>query len=261
MSDHAEHSFTPEEMADFANGNKEIPLDPESPEAIDAAAKAEAEKAAEKPADEKEAPEAKAPETKTPEALPAPSGVDPEYEGWMNEFQTTGELSAESSKAAMDKIFHPDLSDEEKQGLLAQYLGGFKAGGDIATMNAWNVVGGQENFDKIMAWARVEDSIPADVREAINQQLTEGNGAAQKMALETLQTRYQTANPNKAEETPADEPSMNHVAASAGGLVISSRQQLAAAQNDPRYDTDSHYREQVHAALNAAVEAKTYRSH
>jgi hypothetical protein len=174
------------------------------------------------------------------------------YEGWTQEFAKTGELSEESNKTILDKIFHPDLTDAQKQELLTQYTGGIRANDDLSTLEGWTIAGGREAYDGMIAWASTNLS-EAEAKQ-FNADLNDRDRAT--AAIKGLNARYQQAGGYS-----NDEPDLTHNAAAAHGEPpIASRQQLKKIVMSEQYQNDPAYRERVNQQLSRAMKSEKYRT-
>jgi hypothetical protein len=133
----------------------------------------------------------------------------------------------ETDYAALEKVGIP-------RGEVQNYVRLIKAEAERVKQDAYKEVGGQQNFDAIMAKAKAE--LSPDEKTALNTLLA-GEGT-RKAALQTLKQRFM---PDDGE--PQGQLDGGSPAGGAGGYP--SLAQQTAAINDPRYKTDPAYRAQV----------------
>ena len=105
---------------------------------------------------------------------------------------------------------------------------------------AFEQVGGQEAYLDMVSWA--SDNMPEASIDAFNNAVNSGNIETANLAIQGLQAQYRSVNGN--------EPSlvMGETKSVTGG-VFDSAAQLTAAMRDPRYSSDSAYRQQVASKL------------
>lgn len=197
--------------------------------------------AAETPTEEVEAEAADDTKEETPAETPT------QFQEWFNEFIETGELNEESRESAMNTIFHPDLDPKLKAQYVEQFLGGLKSTMDVSVLSAWGLVGGQESFESMIAWAKA--NLSADESAAFDAQVQTG-GVPAKVAIEGLHARYQQS------DGIGNEPDLSHAAdASTSGVpTITSRAQLAKIAGSEKYKSDPHYRDQIAERVRLQVE-------
>lgn len=123
--------------------------------------------------------------------------------------------------------------------VFALYLEGLKAQSKVLVDTIHTIAGGPEAYEAATAWA--SKNMKAEEIEAFNTALD--NPTLRETAITGLMARYQKAVPSEGRiVTPHDTPA-------AGSDVFTSRDDLIAAQKDPRYSTDARYREEVMAKL------------
>ena len=145
-----------------------------------------------------------------------------------DEFAQNGSLSEES----YDKLNESGLSKE----LVDSYIQGQMALADQSVSEIQNSVGGEKQYQAIVDWAsqNLEDSEIA----TFNKQIEDGTIDEAKFSIKALESRYKLANgvePNLVQGTKAG----------AGADTFRSVQQVVEAMNDPRYESDPAYRDEV----------------
>ena len=105
---------------------------------------------------------------------------------------------------------------------------------DVNTIQ--NTVGGKEAYENIMAWA--SEAMPQDATAAFDNLVNTGDGAMIQLAVLGLQQAYQQAN--------GFEGNM-YTGRSAREMadVFRSQAEVVQAMNDPRYDNDPAFRQDV----------------
>ena len=101
---------------------------------------------------------------------------------------------------------------------------------------AFEQVGGQQAYEDMVSWA--SESLNEASIDAFNNAMNSGNIETANLAIQGLQAQYRSVNGN--------EPSlvMGETKSVTGG-VFNSAAQLTQAMRDPRYSSDSAYRQEV----------------
>ena len=147
------------------------------------------------------------------------------------EFAETGEITPETRDAlaemssaelldaymSMQKAPSPDLTDS-----------------DVSSLK--DSVGGEEAYNQITGWA-AEALSDADL-EAFNDTVENGSMAQIQMVLAGLQARYQAENGYEGTQLQGKAPSNSRD-------VFRSQAEVVRDMNDPRYDRDPAYRQEV----------------
>ena len=162
----------------------------------------------------------------TKEAVEQQTGMslDPFYD----EFAQNGSLSDES----YEKLNETGLSKE----LVDSYIEGQMALADQSVSEIQNSVGGEQQYKTIIQWA--SENLADSEINTFNKQIEEGTIDEAKFSIKALESRYKLANgvePNLVQGTKAG----------AGADTFRSVQQVVEAMNDPRYETDPAYRDEV----------------
>jgi len=157
-------------------------------------------------------------------------GID--FDSLSQEFAELGGLSEDSYEALVDAGI--------PRGIVDQFIDGQMAVAEQMQEEAFEQVGGQEAYADMVAWA--SDSLPEASIDAFNNAVNSGSIEAANLAIQGLQAQYRSVN--------GSEPSlvMGETKSVTGG-VFDSAAQLTAAMRDPRYSTDSAYRQQVASKL------------
>lgn len=139
----------------------------------------------------------------------------------------TGSFSEEAIEALEGAGIPKAIADIYAAGLQAL------AQRDVAELHSY--VGGEEHYNAMIAWAKT--GLNAEQIEAFNTALD--NPAMRENAVLGLNAKFTAARPSEGKlVTPQD--------AGAGSAdVFTSRDELVAAQKDPRYSTDAGYRQSV----------------
>jgi len=157
-------------------------------------------------------------------------GID--FDDLSQEFATLGGLTEDSYDSLLEAGIPRSVVD--------QFIDGQMAVADQMQEQAFSQVGGQEAYTDMVSWAA--DNIPEASIDAFNDAVNSGNIETANLAIQGLQARYRSVNGN--------EPSlvMGETNSVTGG-VFDSAAQLTAAMRDPRYSTDSAYRQSVASKL------------
>ena len=179
-----------------------------------------------------------------PNTPPADPNTPPEVPGvdtqkFFNEFAQNGSLSdasyAELAKVGLDKA------------VVDQYIQGQQALIEARTQAGYQAVGGEAQFKQMTEWAKSNLS-PAEI-QAFNSQVN-GTKEVALLAIQGLNARYTAAVGNPPSgllggNAPANAPN--------GGYQ--SRAQVVQAMSDPRYETDTAYRNSVLQKLSATADS------
>lgn len=183
-----------------------------------------------------------------PDELSISKPRDPEYGGitqqdwtrWGNEIDKRGDLS-EATKKEVAKRLNADPI------VVEQMVRGRQAMQKQAFEESAKVVGGADNLKRILKWAG--ENLPPTEIEAMNRALQTPASAS---VLYGLQARYQQAQP--ATQVSQPEPKVSTPGAVPAGQVpkpgieaqaFTSEVEMKAAISDPRYRTDSAFRQAV----------------
>ena len=211
---------------------------PEGFDSVEALAKAYQELQAGKATDPaKEEPEAEpevTPKDATPEdAAQALADVGIDYNALSEEFNTTGALSEESYKTLAEKA---GLDRET----VDAYIAGQQAVVELTRMKAFDVAGGEKQYEAMSAWAQV--SMSKAELQAYNKAVS-GTPDEVALAVAGLKAKYIAANGSN----PTLLQGGSGPAQNTSGYE--SRAQLVEAMQDPRYAKDPAYRKSVEQKL------------
>ena len=162
----------------------------------------------------------------TKEAIEQQTGMslDPFYD----EFAQNGSLSDDS----YEKLNETGLSRE----LVDSYIEGQMALADQSVSEIQNSVGGEQQYKSIIQWA--SENLADSEINTFNKQIEEGTIDEAKFSIKALESRYKLANGVEPNLVQGDK-------VGAGADTFRSVQQVVEAMNDPRYDTDPAYRDEV----------------
>lgn len=157
-------------------------------------------------------------------------GVD--FDALSQEFAELGGLTEDSYDTLLEAGIPRSMVD--------QFIDGQMAVATQMQQEAFEQVGGQEAYEDMVSWA--SDNMPEASIDAFNNAVNSGNIETANLAIQGLQAQYRSVN--------GSEPSlvMGETKSVTGG-VFDSAAQLTAAMRDPRYSTDSAYRQSVAAKL------------
>lgn len=157
-------------------------------------------------------------------------GID--FDSLSQEFAELGGLSEDSYDSLIEAGIPRSMVD--------QFIDGQMAVAEQMQQEAFAQVGGQEAYLDMVSWA--SDNMPEASIDAFNNAVNSGNIETANLAIQGLQAQYRSVNGN--------EPSlvMGETKSVTGG-VFDSAAQLTAAMRDPRYSSDSAYRQQVASKL------------
>lgn len=204
-----------------------------------AKAYAELEKMRGKPPAEKPAETpAEAPSTEEAKAEAEKVGVD--FDALVTEFTEKGELAEETLKSLEAKGINRQT--------VQNYIRGQQAIAESLTLSLAEQVGGKEQLQQVLAWAKTnmsETEVTA-YNAAIDLAQSTGNTDVASLALQGLQSRFTAANGKDPKLLSGDN-------APPGGIQpFDSSAQVVEAMKDKRYQTDPAYRDKVAKRLAAS---------
>ena len=157
-------------------------------------------------------------------------GVD--FDAMSQEFAELGGLTEDSYDTLLEAGIPRSMVD--------QFIDGQMAVATQMQQEAFEQVGGQEAYEDMVSWA--SDNMQEASIDAFNNAVNSGNIETANLAIQGLQAQYRSVN--------GSEPSlvMGETKSVTGG-VFDSAAQLTQAMRDPRYESDSAYRQQVASKL------------
>ena len=160
-------------------------------------------------------------------------GVD--FNALSSEFESNGELS-EQSLAALEKAGYP-------KAMVDAYVAGMQAAADRFVNDVYKMAGGEEAWNNIAAYAKNDPALVSTLNAAVNA----GDLGQLQLMVEGVQARmttaYGTANPSVLG---------NGAGVNQATQGYSSTSELVKAMQDPRYQTDAKYTQEVYARVNAS---------
>ena len=152
-----------------------------------------------------------------------------DFAKYTQEYQEKGELSKETYDA---------IAKEYKLGkdVVDAWIEGQKALADKHTASVFARAGGEQKYMEIVKWAST--NLSQDEIKTFNQDINARDGKW-TTAMDALSMRYIQANGN----TPALIDGGSNPSSNVSGFA--SRAQMTSAINDPRYQSDPAYREEV----------------
>lgn len=160
------------------------------------------------------------------------AGADLDYDALSTEFNTSGELSAESYKALSEAGL--------PRGLVDSYIAGQQALAEQLRQDVFGLVGGEGNYAAMGVWASTH--LPGPEVNAFNTLLDTGSPEQVRLAVRGLHDAWRAADGNP--------PQLVMGGASRQPLEpFQSKNELITAMSDPRYAKDPAYREGVHRKL------------
>lgn len=176
----------------------------------------------------------------TKEAADMLTGKGLDISTFTREYETQGQLSEESYTALATKGISKDMVDA--------YINGQRVLLDSQINEVKQDVGGEVNYNKILAWAAT--GLTDKEKESYNTILATNDLGIIKLAAQGLKARYDAV----VGKDPAVVVGGSAPAAGNDGLErFASRAQMVEAMRDPRYEKDPAYR--------AKVERKTINSY
>ena len=157
-------------------------------------------------------------------------GID--FDSLSQEFAELGGLTEDSYDSLVEAGIPRSMVD--------QFIDGQMAVATQMQQEAFEQVGGQEAYEDMVSWA--SDNMQEASIDAFNNAVNSGNIETANLAIQGLHAQYRSVN--------GSEPSlvMGETKSVTGG-VFDSAAQLTQAMRDPRYSSDSAYRQQVASKL------------
>ena len=150
------------------------------------------------------------------------------------EYTENGSLSENSYKQLEDAGISQEMTN--------QYIAGQKALGAQIGNDVKNTVGGEENYNGMVEWAKTNYS--QDQITAYDNAVNSGNIELAKMAAKGLQSDYQNT-----EGVEGRIYGGKQAAPEGSGHLFRSNAEVTAAMKDPRYESDHAYRQDVRERL------------
>ena len=177
-------------------------------------------------------------EEASPDSLTIPQPAPETYSvdrlaPFTDEFSKTGQLS-EDSFTKLDEMGLP-------RNLVEGYIQGQQAIGDRAVGSIHKLVGGSDEYNRLMQWAGT--SLDEKSRDAFDAQVTSGDVNAAELAVRGLHAQYREANGGVA---PLLEGQRANGAAAG---AFRSQAEVVKAMQDPRYQKDEAYVKDVRERL------------
>ena len=169
-----------------------------------------------------------------PQDVPVAEGAF-DMNALTQEYTENGSLSENSYKQLEDAGISQEMTN--------QYIAGQKALGAQIGTDVKNTVGGEENYNGMVEWAKNNYS-PEQIT-AYDNAVNSGNIELAKMAAKGLQSDYQSTTGVEGEVYGGKQaaPEGGH------GDVFRSNAEVTTAMKDPRYDSDHAFRQDVRDKL------------
>ena len=152
-------------------------------------------------------------------------------EAFSKEYEENGQLG----DASYDKLEKMGISRD----MVDLYISGLQSAQDQESKAVYDIVGGQEQFEKMAAW--VGTNLAEGEVNTLNEMLVQG-GESAKMAAQLIKTRYDQVNGREASLIQGNVSSTSQ-------STFQSYHELMQAMGDPRYQTDPVYQRQVAVRL------------
>ena len=173
-----------------------------------------------------------------PSLIEAKEAVEKEgldFDKYYNEYLENDTLSQESFKELSEK----GMSHE----MVTSWIEGQNAISEQLATVAYDSVGGKDQYNTVLEWAG--NNLTESEINAFNSALEHGTVDQSLFAIKSLNAQYQVANGS----------SPNLLQGSTGGSSVeafTSLAQMSEAMKDPKYQTDSSFREEVTRKLEAS---------
>ena len=152
-------------------------------------------------------------------------------EAFSKEYEENGQLG----DASYDKLEKMGISRD----MVDLYISGLQSAQDQESKAVYDIVGGQEQFEKMAAW--VGTNLAEGEVSTLNEMLVQG-GEPAKMAAQLIKNRYDQVNGREASLIQGNVSSTSQ-------STFQSYHELMQAMGDPRYQTDPVYQRQVAVRL------------
>ena len=180
-------------------------------------------------------------ETVEPEAEAEPSPQVTLITDASVEYAEKGEISDEtlakfseiSSKDLVQAYVEAQKNAPEQQTQVADLT-------DAEVNSIHNSIGGEQSYADVITWST--DNLGKETMDAFDSLVKMGNAKAIELAVSGMKSQYDDANGYEGRMLSGKSPKTS-------GDIYRSQPELVAAMNDPRYDTDPAYRQDVIAKL------------
>ena len=163
------------------------------------------------------------------------TGASEEY--YANEGQLSSETMEEFKNMSSNDLVNAYMAIQENN---PDAQGGYSADLSDAEMNqVYNSAGGEAEYNRLTSWAA--DNIPESKLDAFNSIIDRGNATAIQIAVAGLRSEYETQE--------GYEGRMLTGKAARVSNGFRSQAEVVAAMNDPRYDNDPAYRQDIYDKL------------
>ena len=153
---------------------------------------------------------------------------------WSIEFATSGDFSPETRQDIKTKTgFSDKMVNDYVEAQRAKLREGYRAAGDV--------VGGQDNLDRIFKWAS------GNLSEAEMQDVNMGlSSPSYEITLRGLEAMYNKSVTQEKAKEPATNPNLTQVAASQTGILpYKNQREFKAERNDPKFNVEPNFRDMV----------------
>ena len=147
------------------------------------------------------------------------------------EYAREGELSSESYQALEEAGIPKSFVDD--------FIDGQEARSELIQQSVYNLVGGQDTYNKMTAWAK--DNLSQDEINVFNANVDLNNVETAKFAVNSLYARYQMGT--------GSAPNLIQGQRTNSSSAYTSMAQVTKDMKDPRYTDDPSFRKQVHDKL------------
>ena len=158
------------------------------------------------------------------------AGVD--FDALQSEYNEHGELG----EAALQKLADAGFSND----LVKSWIQGQESLNTGYQNSVYETVGGEESYKEMLTWAG--DNLSQAEISAYDRAVDSGDIEMVKLAVDGLKSKYQSVEGS-------DPTLVSGQSASSSGGNYGSWAEVTAAMRDPRYKTDSAYRQQVSSKL------------
>jgi len=184
------------------------------------------------------------PEDTTAEDVVDAAGLD--IDKLRETYDQTGEIPAEDKEKILEQLKPLGVGEEA----LDLYLQAQKAQADKATQDIYDLVGGQEEYQARIEWAR--ENLSPDEIQAFDAVANSGDTAQIKLAVRGLEAQYVAA----VGSAPPTHLSGRR-AVSSSAKAFESQEEATAAVRNPEYQNNPAYRREVEQRLAASVNLRS----
>jgi hypothetical protein len=177
-----------------------------------------------------------------------------DFSSWTDEFMNDGQLSEETRQTVLDTVFSEKVPESMRADFIAAYEAGLTALRSETTRGVFDLVGGEQNYQQMLAWGN--DNLSQDEADVFDKAALGTDPATRTAAVKGLYAQFQQAT---GFESGDSGPDLSHDSGHSGGEpIIASRRQLAKIQSTDEYKKDPAVRAKVARQLRQSMATGRY---